>query len=154
YASTLVVWTRREFRGMLSLCQSRGDSEFFSAPDYLWVSSTSGEDVNGFLWPKAKEKQTATTAAAENMLLKRVDDIKWRWKLLILMDGDLPRVVEDVLEKERNWFLKLIEEARQSRRRKSIVGLDVAGDDAVGDDDGGLQSLNVFWETFFAFIRT
>ncbi|KAI9335310.1 hypothetical protein BDR26DRAFT_866083 [Obelidium mucronatum] len=158
YATTLISWTRREFRGMLSLCQTRGDSEFFSAPDYLWVSCTGGEDVNGYQWRPTTGQTSSmglsSSGGAESMLLKRVEDLKWRWKLLVSMDENLESVVVGtILVKEREWILELVEEAKKSQRRKSLSFDPSPSPETANDGKGGLDSLAVFWVAFFGFIE-
>ncbi|KAJ3089374.1 hypothetical protein HK100_007776 [Physocladia obscura] len=78
YITILIAWTRREIRGMISLCLS-SDSAYFSAPDYLWASSLI-EDVNGFNWPSS----SLFAKEGDSALLKRVADLKNRWKTMFL----------------------------------------------------------------------
>ncbi|ORY50795.1 hypothetical protein BCR33DRAFT_495328 [Rhizoclosmatium globosum] len=82
----------REMRGMLSLCHSGADDDVFSANEYLWVSSIAQEDVNGFKWPVAKDSKTQKLSerdlGAQRVLLKRIEDIKYRWKILKMIVDD------------------------------------------------------------------
>ncbi|KAJ3240748.1 hypothetical protein HDU81_002939, partial [Chytriomyces hyalinus] len=105
YATTLVAWTRREVLGMISLCQS-GTSQRFSPCYYKWASGGCN-DVAGFEWKALQSSPAASHSAgqdAETALLKRLDDLMWRWRMLLIFGGDeVQTVVTGVLNAETSW---------------------------------------------------